>query len=193
MNHHLARPLAFVMILSAALGGACQANEPGANTMRVYVGTYTRGDSKGIYLYDFDGKTGALKQVGVAAETANPSFLALTPDHKYLYAVGEVGEFEGKKTGMVSAFAVDPASGKLALLNRQPTAGMGPCHVSTDSKARVALVANYGSGTIASLPIGTDGKLAAPASVIQHEGSGPDKGRQEGPHAHGIWPSPDDR
>ena len=162
-------------------------------TMRVYVGTYTKANSKGIYLYDLTWRPAALKQVGVAGETANPSFLAMNPDHTRLYAVGEVAEFEGKKTGVVSAFSVDGATGKLSLLNQQSTGGQGPCHVSLDARGKVALVANYGSGTIASLPIESGGKLATAASVIQHRGKSIDPARQTGPHAHGIWTSPDDR
>src|SRR5687768_8819987 len=98
--------------------------------LRVYVGTYTgeKSKSKGIYLYDLDLATGALKQVALAAETASPSFLALSPDHKHLYADGEVAEFAGKKTGVVSAFAVNP-DGTLSLLNQQPSGGEAPCHV----------------------------------------------------------------
>ena len=161
--------------------------------MRVYIGTYTGPKSKGIYQYDFDTTTGAMKQVGVAAETPNPSFLAMSPDHKYLYAVGEVSEFQGKKSGAISAFSVDDSTGKLTLLNAQPTGGEGPCHVSMDSRGKFVFAANYGSGTVVSLPIESNGKLAEPASVIQHEGKGPNPKRQTGPHAHGIWPSPDDR
>ena len=166
-----------------------------SDAMRVYVGTYTRDKGKGIYLYDFDTKSGALKQVGVAAETSNPSFLAPTPDYKHLYAVGEMTEVDsgGKKSGVLRAFAVDPSTGMLTLLNQESTGGTGPCHVSLDSRGRFAFVANYGSGTVASLPVQPDGKLAEPASVIQHEGTGPNDKRQTGPHAHGIWPSPDDR
>ena len=165
------------------------------DSYRVYVGTYTRpgGPSKGIYLYDLDVKTGALKQVGLAAEATSPSFLALSPDHRYLYAVGEMDAFEGKKTGAVSAFAVDPASGNLKLLNQQPSGGGGPCHVSVDSRGKHVFVANYGGGSVASFPVGSDGKLAAAASVVQHAGKGPDAARQEGPHGHWIGPSPDDR
>jgi 6-phosphogluconolactonase len=165
------------------------------DSYRVYVGTYTRpgGPSKGIYLYDFDVKTGALTQVGLAAEANSPSFLALSPDARHLYAVGEMDSFNGKKTGAVGAFAVDPASGTLTPLNQQPSGGGGPCHVSVDAKGKHVFVANYGGGSVASFPVGPDGKLAEAASVVQHQGKGPDARRQEGPHGHWIAPSPDDR
>jgi 6-phosphogluconolactonase len=175
---------------SACLADAAQAKP---TKLRVYVGTYTGPKSKGIYLYDFDTATGAMRQVGVAAKTSNPSFLAMSPDHKHLYAVGEVSEFQGKKSGAVSAFSVDGATGMLTLLNAQATGGEGPCHVSLDSKGKFVFAANYGSGTVVSLPLESDGKLGEPASVIHHEGKGTDPKRQAGPHAHGIWPSPDDR
>lgn len=163
------------------------------DSYRVYIGTYTGPKSKGIYLYDFDMASGALTQVGVAAEAKSPSFLALSPDARCLYAVGEMDSFEGKKNGAVSAFAVDPATGTLTLLNQQPSGGGGPCHVSTDSKGKFVFVANYGGGSVASFPVGPDGRLGPAASVMQHVGKGPDPARQEGPHGHWIAPSPDDR
>lgn len=164
-----------------------------AGSFRVYVGTYTGEGSKGIYLYDFDAASGALKQVGLAAEATNPSFLALTPDARFLYAVGEMETFEGKKTGAVSAFAVDAATGKLAMLNQQPSGGAGPCHVSTDGTGKIVFVANYGGGSVASFPVGDDGKLGPAGSVLQHKGKGPDPARQEAPHGHWIGPSPDNK
>lgn len=160
--------------------------------MWTYFGTYTGKESKGIYLGEFDLKKGELKLIGLAGEVENPSFLAIHPSGKFLYAVGEISDFNGKKAGAVSAFAIGD-DGKLKLLNQQSSQGAGPCHISLDKTGRCALVANYGGGSIASLPIGDDGKLAEAASAIQHEGSSVDKSRQEGPHAHSINPSPDNR
>jgi 6-phosphogluconolactonase len=171
--------------------GAPVAESP--KSFRVYVGTYTGPASEGIYLYDFDVATGALTQVGLAAAAANPSFLALSPDARFLYACGEMDAFEGKKTGAVSAFAVDAASGKLTLLNQQPSGGAGPCHVSTDSAGKHVFVANYGGGSVASFPVGDGGSLGPAGSVLQHKGKGPDPKRQEAPHGHWIGPSPDDK
>ena len=158
--------------------------------MLVYVGTYTGAKSKGIYLFRMDPATGALTPAGLAGEVTNPSFLAVGPGGKFLYAVGEIDNFGGKKSGAVSAFSIDPASGKLALLNQQSSGGGGPCHLSVDAAGRNVLVANYGTGSIADLPIGPDGKLAEASTVIQHKGKGPDPKRQEGPHAHCISPDP---
>jgi 6-phosphogluconolactonase len=155
-------------------------------TYRVYVGTYTSGDSQGIYLFEMDTASGTLKPMGLAAETVNPSFLAFHPGKPWVYAVGEIGDFEGRRTGAVSAFSVDAKTGKLSLLNQQPSGGRGPCHVSLHPAGRHVLVANYSSGSAAVLPIEPDGSLAEASSVVQHEGSGPHPQRQQGPHAHYI-------
>jgi 6-phosphogluconolactonase len=180
-----------VVGLSVVLSGCQSSDEP----LRMYVGGYTNPKSggKGIYLFEFDPKTGAIKETGLAAEAQNPSFVALNEDHSRLYAIGEMPEFAGKKAGAVSAFAVDPATGKLTLLNQQPSGGGGPCHVSITADGKTVLVANYGGGSVASFPVQSDGKLGEAASVVQHTGKGTDPGRQEAPHAHGIWPAPGDK
>ena len=163
-----------------------QATEPGAEALVVYVGTYTGPGSKGIYLLRMDLASGALTAPEVAAEVTHPTFLAVHPSRRFLYAVGEIRNFSGRKSGAVSAFAIVPESGALRLLNQQPSGGTGPCHLTVDSAGRNVLVANYGSGSVAVLPVGEDGQLAEPSSVIQHEGSGPNPKRQAGPHAHSI-------
>lgn len=152
----------------------------------VYVGTYTRGASKGIYLYHLDLGSGALRPAGCVAEVANPSFLALHPRRPLMYAVGEVGNFAGKKGGVVSAFAIDQKTGKLNLLNQQSSQGSGPCHLMVDRSGRCVIVANYGGGSVACLPIQDDGQLGEATSFVQHEGSSMHPQRQQGPHAHGI-------
>jgi len=159
-----------------------------------FVGTYTtKTSSKGIYSFRFDTQKGELIEVHVAAETTDPSFLVVHPNGQFLYAVNEVGNFNGGQTGAVSAFSVDAKSGKLQLLNQVPSRGAGPCHISLDKNNAFALVANYDSGNIASFPIMTDGTLRTASGFVQHSGSGPDKDRQEGPHAHWIGTSPDNR
>lgn len=159
----------------------------------VYVGTYTtKQNSKGIYAYWFDAGTGKLKAAGLAAESADPSFVAVHPSGKYLYAVNEVEEFAGKKSGAVSAFAIDRRSGALKLLNQVATGG-GPCHISLDRTGKYVLVANYGGGSVASFPVREDGSLGEAAGFVQHTGSSADKERQEGPHAHWVRTSPDNR
>jgi 6-phosphogluconolactonase len=151
-----------------------------------YVGTYTDGESRGIYRFTLDPASGEASDPVLGAETESPSFLALHPGGRFLYAVGETDAFQGEKTGAVSAFAIDPASGDLKLLNQQPSMGAGPCHLVVDGSGRNVLVANYGSGTVAVLPVAADGRLGEPSSVQSHSGTGPDESRQEGPHAHGI-------
>ncbi|MGQ9770177.1 MAG: lactonase family protein [Thermogutta sp.] len=156
----------------------------------VYYGTYTRETSRGIYVGTFSPATGQLSQPELAAETRNPSFLAVHPTQPWLYAVGELAEFEGQRTGAVVAYRIDLQSGKLELINRQSSGGAGPCHLVVDSSGRFLLVANYGGGSIASLPIGSDGELGPPICVIRQEGRSVHPTRQTSPHAHQINFSP---
>lgn len=156
--------------------------------LSVYVGTYTGknpADSKGIYRFDFDAKDGKAGEPVLAVETANPTFLAVHPTGKFLYAAGEFGSFEGKKTGAVSAFAIQ-ADGSLKLLNAKPSGGTGPCHLNVDPSGKAVIVANYGGGSCSSIPVQADGSLGEPGSVMQHAGSSVNKGRQSEPHAHSI-------
>jgi 6-phosphogluconolactonase len=160
----------------------------------VYVGTYTnKTASKGIYAYLFDPGIGKLSPLGVAAESEDPSFLAAHPSGKFLYAVNEIDHFGAQKSGAVSAFSIDPKTGKLTLLNQAATQGAGPWHISLDKTGKYVLVANYGGGSIAVFPIREDGGLAPASAFVQHSGSSVDKERQEAPHAHWIGTSPDNR
>jgi 6-phosphogluconolactonase len=153
-------------------------------TLRVYVGTYTGGDSEGIYVCELDRAHGTLSEPKLAAKAVNPSFLEIHPSGKFVYAVGEIDN-AGTKGGAVSAFAVD-ADGTLTLINSQSSEGAGPCHVSLDAAGKHALVANYSSGSVACLPIQKDGSLGRATAFVQHEGSSVNPQRQEGPHAHSI-------
>jgi 6-phosphogluconolactonase len=160
----------------------------------VYVGTYTnKTASKGIYVYSFDPGTGKLSSLGAAAESEDPSFLAVNPGGKYLYAVNEIDHFGGQKSGAASAFSIDRKTGKLTLLNQTATRGAGPCHISLDKSGKFALVANYDGGSVITFPVRDDGTLGEAADFIQHSGSSVNKERQEGPHAHWIGTSPDNR
>lgn len=154
--------------------------------LRVYIGTNTGGKSKGIYRSELDLATGKLAPATLAGEVVSPSFLAIHPGQKFLYAVTVIDDVQGKKTGAVGAFAIDSATGDLTLLNQQASGGGGPCHVVVDKAGRNVLVANYGGGSVASLPIQEDGSLAPAKSVIQHQGTSVDKQRQGAPHAHSI-------
>lgn len=164
-----------------------------ASEQFVYFGTYTGAHSKGIYVSRFDSVTGKLSDPELAAETKNPSFLAVHPTERFLYAVGEVSDAQGKGGGAVKAFAIDGRTGKLTPLNQQASGGTGPCHVAIDASGKCALVANYGSGSIAALPIQDDGSLGAAATTIQHTGSSVNPKRQTKAYAHFIIPSPDNR
>lgn len=159
----------------------------------VCFGTYTGANSEGIYVSRFDSATGRLSTPELAAKTSNPTFLAVAPGEHFLYAVNEVDDIGGKHTGAVSAFALDAKTGKLTPLNQQISGGAGPCHISVDATGKCLLVANYGSGSIAALPVHADGSLGEAATTIQHHGSSVNLKRQAGPHAHFILPSPDNR
>ena len=154
----------------------------------VYFGTYTKGsDSKGIYSSKLNLKTGELTTPELRAEIANPSFLAIAPDGEHLYCVAELAEFEGKKNaGGVAAFSIDPVTKSLKPLNQQSSGGGGPCHIVVDKTGKNALVANYGGGSVACLPINADGTLKPASAFIQHAGEVADKKRQQGPHGHSI-------
>ena len=153
-----------------------------------YFGTYTRGgDSKGIYAYRFDPSSGRMTEIGLVAEVADPSFLAVHPNNRTLYSVTESPE------GAVRAFAIDHDTGNLTFLNEVPSGAAGPCHVNVDGTGRMLAVANYHGGSTATFPIRRDGSLGEAASVIQHQGSSVDPRRQGAPHAHSVNFSPDNR
>jgi len=175
-------------ITSGARGHDTAPEQAASGTMWLYVGTYTHGrtPSAGIYLLELDLASGHLTTKGVAAKLADPSFLAIHPNRKFLYAVNELDRFNGRRGGGVSALGIDPASGMLTLLNQQSSVGSGPCHLTVDRTGKNVLVANYGSGSVACLPIQADGALSAASSFKQHKGKSVDSGRQGGPHAHSI-------
>lgn len=178
-----------VLLAAALMIGPypASASDPAkSDKLWVYFGTYTGKKSKGIYRAELDLATGKLTAPKLAAEAVNPSFLALHPTGRYLYAVGEVAKFKGESAGGVVAFALDPKTGDLKPRNQQSSRGGGPCHIVVDAQGKQALVANYGGGSVAALPIGADGKLAPATAFIQHSGSSVDKKRQEKPHAHSI-------
>ena len=159
-----------------------------------FIGTYTsKTDSKGVYSFHFDSSSGRLTSMAVAAITRDPSFLTVARNEKYLYAVNELSEFNGKKSGAVTSYSLDPKSGKLVQLNQVPSGGADPCYVFFDQTGRYLLVANYTGGSVATFPVATDGRIGTASAFVQHIGSGPNKERQEGPHAHYIAASDDNR
>lgn len=184
-------------VMLAFSGTACQPETPDTTeaevtadstgaSMLVYIGTASGDSTEGIYALRFDPASGALSPIGKVAQVLNPSFLARSPDAQTLYAISE-------SSGSVLAYRVDAETGGLTLLNQQSTGGPGPAYVSMDQTGRWVLVANYGGGSVALLPVEADGRLGEATDVVQHEGSGPNAERQEGPHAHYIHTSPDNR
>jgi 6-phosphogluconolactonase len=164
--------------------------------MLVFAGTYTGKPadmdrkSDGIYVYWLDLDSGALSPAAELGGIDHPSYLALHPQQPYLYATNELVERRGQEEGAVSAFRFDPATGKLAFLDQQPSHGRWPCHVWVDGSGKWVLAANYGSGSAAIYPVLEDGRLGEASDVIQHSGSGVNPDRQEGPHAHCIITDP---
>ncbi|MGD0694877.1 MAG: lactonase family protein [Terriglobia bacterium] len=159
----------------------------------VYVGTYTGPKSQGIYAFRFNVGNGQATAPTLVAQTRNPSFLAVDPSRQFLYAVNEVGDYRGQKSGGVSAFSIDRKTGKLTFLNEVASRGADPCHVSLDRTGKFVLVANYTSGSVAVFPVLADGRLGDASAFIQHHGSSVNHERQEGPHAHMISVTSDNR
>lgn len=153
-----------------------------------FVGTYTDGDSEGVYTYALDGDAGTLERVGATDAGPNPSFLAVHPDGEYLYAVNEVDD------GAVTVLSVDRDTGELTEVNRVVTGGgADPCYCAVDATGRYVLVAHYTGATVAMIPIRDDGGVGESTHVVEHEGSGPDPDRQTTAHPHSIRPGPENR
>jgi 6-phosphogluconolactonase len=166
----------------------------GAKRRLLLVGTQTvTGTSKGIYAWHWDPEQGDLRLAGLAAESENPTFLALAPDANYLYATNEISEFEGQKSGAVSAFEVDLAASRLKPINQVSSGGAGPANVTVDSTGQSAFCANYGGGSASSFYLSPNGQISDAVSHFQYEGHGPNPARQEAPHAHRVTVSPDNR
>jgi 6-phosphogluconolactonase len=183
--------LLLVLLISTLLAAA-----PGEEhgTYLFYVGTYTEegSKSKGIYVYRFDAETTEITPLGLAAETTNPSFVALHPNGRFLYAVNGV-DFKGPNSGGVSAFSIDRVSGKLTFLNEVPSRGADPCYLTVDKTGKYVLVANYAGGSLAVFPVLADGKLGEASTLLQHTGHGTNPERQEKAHVHSVDLSRDNR
>jgi 6-phosphogluconolactonase len=171
------------------------ASESGSPTIttRVYISTFTEDGKDGIFLTELDHETGNLQAPRRVSSIKKASFLALNPNHRFLYSTCEVDEYPESNHGAVAAFRIDPATGNLTLLNHPSSTGEGPHHLSLDHEGKNALVANYHGGSVAVLPIGADGTLRPAASTVRHHGSSINKIRQEGPHPHAINVDPTNR
>jgi 6-phosphogluconolactonase len=189
-----ARQLGWWLNLVVIAGTLCVlAPAAAAQKYFVYIGTYTEHGSEGIYVCDFDGETGRLGAPVLAAKSEQPSFLAVSGDRNFLYAVNEADKFDGQAGGGVSVFATDAATGKLTFLNSVSSRGGGPAYITLDKTGNFALVANYDGGSVAVFRLLYDGRIGESTAFVQHAGSGMNKERQEAPHAHSVIMSPDNR
>ncbi len=183
--------------LFASLGGAAP-NAPvpvvgPATGFHVFFGTSRGGANRGVSLGEFGAVTGALTVPALDAATTSPSYQALSADGRHLYTCDSVDNLPGQRGGGVSAFAVDPATGRLTALNTQLSGGNMPTYLSLDGSGRFVLVANYNSGSVAVLPILPDGSLGARTGFDQHTGHSVNPSRQSSPHAHSIITDPTNR
>ena len=176
------------IVMPVAAGKAASASAP----MYVYVGSYTKdppgGGSNnpiGLSVFQSDPATGALLPVQ-EVKSANPSFVALDPSHRFLYVINEIDDYEGQKSGSAEAYAIDRATGMIKLLNRQSVNSPIPAHLAVDPTGRNLLVANYIGGDFVVLPIGADGRLGPVSGAVKDTGCGPNKERQEAPHPHSV-------
>ena len=161
----------------------------------VYFGTYTHAktESQGIYRSRLDGVTGQLSPAELVAPASDPAFLALHPNGRFLYALDESADVKRTPGQGLKAYALNPTSGALTFLNEISTGSSGACHLAIDATGQSLLIANYGGGSVSAVTLRPDGRLGALASLIQHQGKSVNPNRQEGPHPHGVYPSPDNR
>ena len=163
-----------------------------AADFQVFFGTYTNGSSRGIYSCRYNDHAGTFGAVHLAAESANPSFLAIHGNGRFLFAVNETNEYEGKASGAVSSFRIKEG-GALERINQVPTGGSAPCHLTLDRNGRFLLIANYNGGNVSAIAIGSDGRLGEMTEKIQHLGKSVNRHRQSAPHAHSINLDPQGR
>jgi 6-phosphogluconolactonase len=174
-----------IILLALSTMGIAQKKLP--STYDLIIGTYTKGESKGMYVYRFYAETGKLAYLNQIEDVSNPSYLTVSANNKFVYAVNE-----NSPNGSVSAFKFDAGTGKLELINSQQTGG-SPAHVAIDKDQKNVFVSNYGSGSLVVVPINKDGSLGKPTQTIQDEGGSVNKERQAGPHVHSATLSPDEK
>ncbi|MEO6454511.1 MAG: beta-propeller fold lactonase family protein, partial [Ginsengibacter sp.] len=160
-----------------------------AQTFTLFIGTYSGSGSKGIYIYHFNAKTGKAEWAGNTDSAVSPSYLDVSKNGKYVYAVNETG---GDKPGRVSSFIYNKDAGTLSFMNSQLTGGDHPCYVSVTKNNKWIAVANYSGGSVSVFPIDNNGALEPSAQFIQNTGSSVNKVRQEKPHVHSAVFSPDE-
>jgi len=170
--------------VATASGAANAETSPSKDKLRVYFGTYSGKESRGIYTAELSLADGKLSEPRLAAEAVNPSFVAIHPNGRFLYAVGEVSDLNGKPTGGVTAFAIDPATGDLKKINEQSSGGGGPCHISTAATNQFAIVANYGGGSVAVFKLKDDGSLGERSCFVQHKDDQAGDAKPRAPRGH---------
>ena len=177
-----------------ALGLATTLGQASAAPTRALVcfGSYSTPDKDSVHLFQLNLQDGSLKKLNAVDGLTNPSFLKIHPNGKYLYTVNEVSTFDGKKSGGVTAFALDVKGGKLNKINQQPSGDTGPCHLTVDATGKYVLVAHYGGGSTSVLPIKKDGSVGTLVSQIKHKGSSVHS-RQKAPHAHSVHVGPNNK
>jgi 6-phosphogluconolactonase len=190
--------LAFSVFHFRAIAAEEAANSTDAQNLSqsnclVYVGTYTGQKSKGIYAFQMDVRDGSLSPLGLVGETRNPAFLDIDEQRKFLFAINEIGDFEGKPAGSVTSFSINAATGMLTQLGQRSSIGSGPCYVLLGPDGGNVLLANYGSGSVAVLPVEPDGHLGDSTAFVQHIGKSVNPARQQGPHAHCLTLDPANR
>lgn len=158
-----------------------------SQTYYMFVGTYTNAGSKGIYVYKFNASTGKAEWVSNTEGVVNPSYLAIAPNKKFIFAVTETAR---ENAGSVSSFSFDHSSGKLTLINKQQSGGDNPCYVTVSKNNEWICVANYSGGSLSAFPVNTDGSLQPYSQLVQHTGTGANKQRQEKAHVHSTVFSP---
>jgi 6-phosphogluconolactonase len=192
MEHSSRR--SFLAQLSALALAARTRSWAGEPTGLIFAGTYTNdkgSTSKGVYAFRWDADEGTLAPLGLAGATVNPSFLTLSPNRRYLYAVNEVDQHRGQNSGSVTSFAVK--EGTLKAINTVSSGGGGPCKIAVDLTGKAAFVANYDGGSAASFRVLPNGGLSRAVSRFQYSGHGADPQRQAAPHTHCTTVSPDNR
>jgi 6-phosphogluconolactonase len=188
---------AFCIFIAGSFQWSCSFSErkaresAGPEYLRLYIGSYADSADAGIYIYDFHIADRKFQRIQELTGHFNPSFLALHPDGNYLYAVNETGNYKGESSGSVTAFSVDPGSGRLSFINRQSSLGAHPCHISVLPNGKFVAVANYSGGSVVLLPICGNGALEKVSGLVNHEGSGPNPRRQRSAHAHSAYPVSD--
>jgi 6-phosphogluconolactonase len=181
-----------LVLITACLALGAGVQSTNAEERTVFISAFAAGEKGAIHAYQLDLHTGKLRLVHRTTDVENPFFLAVSPNHKFLYSI-HAKEFGGKDPEQVAAYEIAGQGSQLKLLNRQSAMGTAACYLDVDATGKTVLVANYSSGSVAALPVNEDGSLGKAASFMQHAGSSTDPARQTGPHAHCIVVSPDNR